>query len=603
MARLKSLWSELKRRHVVRAGVAHVVLFWLLVQVADTVLPYLGVVDEPVRWAVVAGVALFPVTLLVAWFIEHPWHHYSSSRVAMDIVLIAVIAIAAGSWALRNLPQVIYTRSSIVILPFGFPEDDEQGKGLSRALAYEINGLLLKSKSVDVVGYESTNSPRLRGLDLPGIAELLDVQHLLTGTVLATGNPFRVTASLSDSRGRSLWSDEFESSLDELYEIQEQIALAIESRLGGGEESVPVTQLARARCPMPADPSVLERYYTARHYIEARTETEQSIAEQNEAVRIYEELITEYPDFAQSHSALAWALMHLTVYDPGNHKIDINEPRSEQLAHEAVALCPTLGEALVLLPNEADHPNPWINSEQNLQLWMELQPEASENFQKYARHLREVGRIQDALSVARRNYSLNPLSIRSIKGLASIYQYMDRAEEAVTLYERAEELGSTSYNFARQNLQMKACEEDLDCLLARLPGPLQRFGDQLRLILAVPETPEAEAAAVDTAMNLFNEEPMTLNFLNAMSCKYDHLTALFFELWRQAKESDAYWFWPNVWLNSCGNVWGAPEFPSFVEEAGLVEYWRAKAWADACQAEGEGFLCGQAVFDRTQAGR
>ena len=78
------IFAELQRRHVVRAAVAHVIVFWLLIQVADVVLPYVGIVDEPVRWALVAGVALFPVTLVVAWFFEHPWHKYTRSRVALD---------------------------------------------------------------------------------------------------------------------------------------------------------------------------------------------------------------------------------------------------------------------------------------------------------------------------------------------------------------------------------------------------------------------------------------------------------------------------------------------------------------------------------------
>ena len=87
----KSFWVELRSRHVVRAAVAHVVFFWLLAQIAETVLPYIGVVDEPVRWAVVAGVASFPLTLMIAWFFEHPWHKYTTSRVALDIAIIAML--------------------------------------------------------------------------------------------------------------------------------------------------------------------------------------------------------------------------------------------------------------------------------------------------------------------------------------------------------------------------------------------------------------------------------------------------------------------------------------------------------------------------------
>ena len=114
----QGFFAELKSRHVIRAAVGHILLFWLLVQLADVVLPYIGVVDEPVRWALVAGVALFPITLIAAWFLEHPWHRFTSGRLAVDFIVIAAIAVVAGTWVMRNLPQVIHTRTSIVILPF-----------------------------------------------------------------------------------------------------------------------------------------------------------------------------------------------------------------------------------------------------------------------------------------------------------------------------------------------------------------------------------------------------------------------------------------------------------------------------------------------------
>ena len=113
MSEQRSLWTELRARHVVRAAVAHLVFFWLLAQIAETVLPYIGIVDEPVRWALVAGVALFPVTLIVAWFFEHPWHRVTSSRVALDIAIIAVIAVTAGSWVFSTFCQVLSVQPEI----------------------------------------------------------------------------------------------------------------------------------------------------------------------------------------------------------------------------------------------------------------------------------------------------------------------------------------------------------------------------------------------------------------------------------------------------------------------------------------------------------
>jgi hypothetical protein len=106
MSSIAEFFKELQRRSVIRAAIVHVLFFWVLVQVADVVLPYIGIVDDPVRWAILAGVGLFPVTLIVAWFFEHPWTHVTRGRVATDIILIILIGVGASTWVMRSLPQV-----------------------------------------------------------------------------------------------------------------------------------------------------------------------------------------------------------------------------------------------------------------------------------------------------------------------------------------------------------------------------------------------------------------------------------------------------------------------------------------------------------------
>ena len=605
MNQQKSFWAELRHRHVVRAAVAHVVFFWVLAQIAETVLPYVGVVDEPVRWAVVAAVALFPITLVIAWFFEHPWHQFTSSRLALDIVIIMVIAISAGTWVLKNIPQVIQTRTSIVVLPFIDENSGTNGQGLSRALAYEINSLLMKSKSIDVVGYESASSSLLIGLDALAAAKRLGVQHVLSGVIRSAGNTLNVSVTLLNQSGQSVWSAEIEDQLDNLYNVQARIASEVQSHLGSGEEIIPIADLSAARCEMPTDQDALERYYTARHFVESRADSEQSVAEQNEAVTLYEGLVEEYPDFAQARSGLAWALMHLVAYDPENNKQEVNMPRAKDLAQQALDTCETLGEALVVLGNEADNPdNEWISWEQNLQLWLKLQPEATENHQKYIRHLREVGRINEARHVAEKNYALNPLSVRSIKNLSFVYLYEGRTVEAIALAEEAKQLGSTSPDYAQGTKRMDDCDFDVDCVLEELPEPMLPWKDQMRQVFTLPETLEDRETSIEVAKGLLRETPWTVNWFNASACWYDHLTPLFYDTWEFSKESGVYWYWPNLWLKSCGNVWEAEAFPAFAQEVGLVDYWRAKGWPDACRPEGESFVCSQAIYDENiTAGR
>jgi len=590
MSNSARFFKELQRRSVIRAAVVHVVFFWLLIQIADVVLPYIGIVDEPVRWAVTAGIGLFPVTLIVAWFYEHPWRKFTRSRLATDIIVIVAIAVIAGSWVMRNLPQVVHMRTSIVVLPFEHSGNALE-QSVSRALAYEVNSLLMKSKSIDVIGFESASSSVLQNLDAPSIAERLDVQNVLSGTIMTEGGSLRINLRLLDRAGETLWSSLIEDKLENLFSIQEDIATSVESRLGAGDDSTTVKTVAAKRCWMPSDADAIEKYYTARYYIDLRTDSDDAQQKLRDAVSYYEALIDEYPEFAEAHAGLAWALLYQSNYDPENARPDAGD-EATMLAETALEHCPTLGEAMHLLPNEYDHENGWIGEHQQLIAFIEMEPHKSENYQRLARHYQETGLKDRAVEVAERNYELNPLSVRSIKELASNYQHAGRSDEAIAMYDLSAELGSTAPNHARQMAAMEACQEDLDCLLDNLPPMLAEFRVSFRAIFTEPANEKQAEQAIAAAMQLLEEVPDLTNTFNGTACMFPHLTPLFFEVAAFSEENETYWYWPNAWNLGCGDVWASPEFPAFADRNGLVEYWRVVGWPEVCRPEGESFACG-----------
>ena len=179
------------RGNVVRAGIAHLIVAWLFLQVADVVLPYLGVVDEPVRWALIISVASFPLTLFIAWLADSGWH-------MPELLVIVIVAAAAGWWVTGNLPEGVRERTNLVILPF---EHDAAGEGISRALAREVGSLLMRSRSIDVISDESASSPLLQGLGTVAIADRLSVGAVLSGSVAARAVRTRHSAYRRGHRG------------------------------------------------------------------------------------------------------------------------------------------------------------------------------------------------------------------------------------------------------------------------------------------------------------------------------------------------------------------------------------------------------------------
>jgi TolB-like protein len=586
-----SLWGELQRRHVVRAAVGHAVVFWLLVQVVEVVLPYLGVIDDPVRWTVIAGIALFPVTIIIAWFFEHPWHHHTGRRVLVDVVVIGMIAIAAGSWVLRNLPQGMLRKTSVVILPFSIQGEDSLGQTVSRALAYEVITLLMKSRSIDVIRYESAASPVLAGLSHSEITSRLGVEHILAGTVRMNDTQMQIRATLQDTLGNVLWRGDLDEDLDYLFKAQEELAAGVAETLGSGDNVISVETVAAQRCKMPADASALERYYNARHALELRgLNLEQK---PRESIELYEGLIDEYPDFAEAMSGLAWAYWVQPTYDR-EASYEENTPKAIALAKRAFAICDRLGEAMLLLPNQFDHENAWIGEAQQYQAIIEMQPDKNEMFNKYSRHLAEAGRLTAARQLARETYELNPLSVRSIKAYAILLQYMGDAadlDESMRLYELQAELGSRTPNFALWQKERLACGKDLDCLLSedQLAGPLLDHVDDLWIADREPKNEEQAAESLAAARRVLAATGY-INWANGAACEFDHLTPLFFDAWN-AVQHESEWFALNVWLPNCGNVWATDEFRIWADDEGLVEYWRRFGWPDYCTPEGDSFVC------------
>ena len=67
---MASIWAELKRRNVVRVGVAYTVVSWLLIEVASTTFPILRLPEWTVAFVTVLLIVGFPVALIFAWAYE-----------------------------------------------------------------------------------------------------------------------------------------------------------------------------------------------------------------------------------------------------------------------------------------------------------------------------------------------------------------------------------------------------------------------------------------------------------------------------------------------------------------------------------------------------
>jgi len=251
-------FAELKRRHVVRAGVLYVGAVWALAQGIAQLTPVVGAPDWAARWFLVAAAIGFPFWLVFAWFYEFTSHGlqreselppdparvHSTAR-KLDFAIIAVLAIAVvllltNTFVWRkgaglNTAAADFTEipgKSVAVLPLANESGDPQQDYFSDGLSEELISDLTQINGLKVIG--KTSSFRFRhSSDAPAqIGAALGVANLIEGSVRQSGQRLRIVVDMIRARdGASVWSHTFDRDLEDVFAIQSEIGAAVANAL------------------------------------------------------------------------------------------------------------------------------------------------------------------------------------------------------------------------------------------------------------------------------------------------------------------------------------------------------------------------------------
>jgi len=285
------LLVELKRRNVFRVALFYIVAAWVVLQVAETLLPVFDVPDTAIRIIVLILALGFPLAVVFSWVFEltpeglkrdedvhvDPEIKQQTSRKLNWATLIAAVLAIGLLVADRLMPEPASVSTptlqsvevvpgpassannepdpaSIAVLPFeDLSPQGDQGY-FSDGIAEEILNVLVRIDGLEVAS--RTSAFRFRDRDdigIPGIARELDVRHVLEGSVRKAGDAIRVTAQLIDGRSdKHLWSETYDRSLtaENIFAIQDEIATAIVAAL---RESIALPDSARPEVGMQTE--------------------------------------------------------------------------------------------------------------------------------------------------------------------------------------------------------------------------------------------------------------------------------------------------------------------------------------------------------------
>lgn len=244
------LWRELRRRNVFRVGIAYLAGAWLLLQVASIILPSFDASPWFIRAVIFALVVGFPIAVVLAWLYEWtpegvkadsgqgaaqavPFTGRKIDFVVIGILVVAIVVLVFDDHIYDDSPDGAPVElNSIAVLAFENLSSDPEDSYFSDGLANELLSVLARVQELKVAPRTSSFYFRGKDVDVTTIATTLGVAAVLSGTVQRDGDRIRVAAALDGaSDGILLWSDSYDRAIDNLLDIQSEIARSVASAI------------------------------------------------------------------------------------------------------------------------------------------------------------------------------------------------------------------------------------------------------------------------------------------------------------------------------------------------------------------------------------
>jgi TolB-like protein/DNA-binding winged helix-turn-helix (wHTH) protein len=347
----------------------------------------------------------------------------------MLLALCLSLAAILGLWMRHRRLHAEQPIRSLAVLPLDDlspgTREDYFADGMTDELITElarIPGLRVVSRT-SVMQDKGTHKPLRR------IAQELDVDAIVEGSVVRSGDRVRITAQLIDTRSdKHLWAQTFEGPLGDLLSLQDSVARDI-----ARETSAVLTPAARAGLENARrmDPAAHDAYLRGLYFIQRR--------DSSLAASYFRKAIALEPGYGAANAGLAEALVvHLLAHGPDAPAI---MPSAIAAAKRAIELDPYSGEGYTALGAiETSYLWDWNAAGQNLRKGIELSPSNADAQTWLAIYLLSVNRPPEAVNAARRAVELDPLSFWANRLLGSMLYYSHRYDESLVALKRASEL-------------------------------------------------------------------------------------------------------------------------------------------------------------------
>ena len=326
---------------------------------------------------------------------------------------------------------------SIAVMPFTNMSSDPEGDFFADGIADEIITALSKIKALKVSSRSSSFSFKGKNEDIREIGRKLQASTILEGSVRKAGKRLRLTAQLVNAENNEqLWAERYDRELEDVFEIQDEIAQSIVSAL-----RVVLSDDEKRAIEQVHTPNV-EAYG---FYLRGRQYFHQHRRKSHEYARqMFERAIELDPEYALAHAGVADCCSFLYQYfdaSPANLK------RADAASRRALELAPSLAEAHASRGLAVSLSGRYDEADTEFEMAMKLDPKSFEAAYFYARSCVAQGKNEDAAKWFERAIAVRPDDYAALALLATVYQALGRSDESIQTSRRA-------YDTARKHLEL-----------------------------------------------------------------------------------------------------------------------------------------------------
>jgi TolB-like protein/tetratricopeptide (TPR) repeat protein len=350
-----------------------------------------------------------------------------SARMATALVALA-LALAAGLiWFVRGRTTIRPASASggirsLAVLPLqnfsGNPEQDYLSDGMTEALIARLSAI----HALRVISRTSAMQFKGTRKSVPAIGKELNVDAVIEGSVLRSGDKIRVTVQLIRAdTDEHLWSGTYDRELQDVLALQSDVTNGIASHI---ESAVTGAQRGPIMGRRTVAPDVYEAYLKGRFALH-----EGSRAGLGKALQHFQAAVDADATFAPAYAGLAASYASLGLVFYGEPPSE-TRPKTVVAARKALELDPELAEARVLLADALQIDWHWTEAEAEFRRAIELTPSDAGAHSGLADWLLCQGRIEEALVSARRAQELDPLAFDGLQVGWILFQ-AHRFDEAI----------------------------------------------------------------------------------------------------------------------------------------------------------------------------